>query len=342
MSNNTNTLFWVITGAVIVLGIFLLVNGTSNETIGDINNKFSSMFKKDSNNLIIDNDKQNFSKEILEQYYSHVDNYESIKVNKESDFSFDASTGTITEYLGVDREVVIPFEIDGVPVKSISELKTYDNYIYASNCEAAFTPGNTLSQTLKERIINNGIYVDGVCQKRSYIEKLILPNTIEEIGTRAFQNNYYLKSVVLPDSIKKINDYAFSENFITDINLKDLTNLEYIGAGAFSENKLEGELIIPDCVTYLGVSAFSDNYITSVIISKNLTELLNNSFGSNSKLQYAVLRNPQTIISNTGSTDYIFRKTSSFILKVPEGATEWYRQYSSLSKYKIEEIAIND
>lgn len=44
MSNNTNTLFWVIAGAVIILSIFLLVNSSSNDTIGGINSKFSEIY----------------------------------------------------------------------------------------------------------------------------------------------------------------------------------------------------------------------------------------------------------------------------------------------------------
>lgn len=43
MSSNTNTLFWVITGAVIVLAVFLLMSNENNQLEG-ITNKFSSLF----------------------------------------------------------------------------------------------------------------------------------------------------------------------------------------------------------------------------------------------------------------------------------------------------------
>ena len=42
MSENTNTLFWVITGAVIVLAVFLLINTSSNNSLSTINDTFSS------------------------------------------------------------------------------------------------------------------------------------------------------------------------------------------------------------------------------------------------------------------------------------------------------------
>ena len=88
MSSNTNTLFWVITGAVVVLGIFLLVNTTSDETLGNINNKF-----EESASSII-----NYP--ILEEYYSHVKNYHTLVINSEKDFTFESSTGTIKSYNG--------------------------------------------------------------------------------------------------------------------------------------------------------------------------------------------------------------------------------------------------
>ena len=43
MSNNTNTLFWVITGAVIIVAVFLLVNNSSYNTMTGISDKFSNI-----------------------------------------------------------------------------------------------------------------------------------------------------------------------------------------------------------------------------------------------------------------------------------------------------------
>jgi hypothetical protein len=44
MSENTNSMFWIICGAVIVLGIFLLLNGSMDSTITGIFNHFKSIF----------------------------------------------------------------------------------------------------------------------------------------------------------------------------------------------------------------------------------------------------------------------------------------------------------
>lgn len=45
MSENTNTLFWVITGAVIVLAVFLLIQGNVGGTITGIFEHFNGLFQ---------------------------------------------------------------------------------------------------------------------------------------------------------------------------------------------------------------------------------------------------------------------------------------------------------
>ena len=51
MSNNTNTLFWVITGAVVVLGIFLLTNNSSDNSINTISSKFDGIYNEQASKL---------------------------------------------------------------------------------------------------------------------------------------------------------------------------------------------------------------------------------------------------------------------------------------------------
>jgi len=43
LSSNTNTLFWVITGAVIIVAVFLLINNASSNTMISISDKFSNI-----------------------------------------------------------------------------------------------------------------------------------------------------------------------------------------------------------------------------------------------------------------------------------------------------------
>lgn len=44
MSENTNTLFWVITGAVIVVSLFVLIQGNVSGTVQGIFDHFNGLF----------------------------------------------------------------------------------------------------------------------------------------------------------------------------------------------------------------------------------------------------------------------------------------------------------
>ena len=50
MSNNTNTLFWVITGAVVVLSVFLLIKNNEEDSLNRINDKFNNVAQSQINN----------------------------------------------------------------------------------------------------------------------------------------------------------------------------------------------------------------------------------------------------------------------------------------------------
>lgn len=51
MSENTNTLFWVITGAVIVIAIFSIVSFSNNTTLSNIFNRFDGYFNKNGSTV---------------------------------------------------------------------------------------------------------------------------------------------------------------------------------------------------------------------------------------------------------------------------------------------------
>ena len=63
MSSNTNTLFWVITGAVVVLGIFLLTNNSSDNSIKTITNKFDGIYNEQVSKL--DNTENDTNEDII-------------------------------------------------------------------------------------------------------------------------------------------------------------------------------------------------------------------------------------------------------------------------------------
>lgn len=95
----------------------------------------------------------------------------------------------LRSYKGSAADVVIPAEVNGLPVTQIGD--------------SAFTQNETL-------------------------RSVVIPEGVTIIGKDAFRNCYKLETVVLPRSLHTIRDNAFrSCSSLTSINLEYVSNLEY-------------------------------------------------------------------------------------------------------------------
>lgn len=328
MSNNTNTLFLIITGAVVILGVFLLINTSQSDTLNSVENKFSSLYHQ-----------ANASPDLI-KYYSHESNYSSLKVTDEAMFGFDESTGTINAYYGTETNVVFPATINGIEVKKIDNMNLWNNSLYYDECKHYINQDSSEEwvQHRLQMLEREGVLVDGVCQERVLLDSVVIPNTVEEIGNCAFCYNRNLKTITLPNSIKKIGNQAFYENEIENVELSHLNNLTYIGSYSFANNNITGEVIIPDSVTSMDYYAFGNNNITSAIVSKNLDKLPMFTFINNPNMEYAIFKNSKMQIRNkVNGIDKTFDQDSDFIIYVPNGSKSWYKTFSALSDYKIVE-----
>ncbi len=73
---------------------------------------------------------------------------------------------------------------------------------------------------------------------RKKIKTVIFPDTIEEIGLAAFDQNQISK-LVLPDSIKKIGNVAFRHNNISELTMPN--HYVEMGISVFNDNKMPDE-----------------------------------------------------------------------------------------------------
>lgn len=106
--------------------------------------------------------------------------------------------------------------------------------------------------------------VDGVL--RRYTGKkseLALPEGITDIAAEAFQNDTCVTKLVLPDSVEKIGDRAFKESALKEIVFSPNSKLSCIGAGAFMNAKLNA-ICIPARLSELSEQAFFGCPITKI------------------------------------------------------------------------------
>ena len=207
----------------------------------------------------------------------------------------------ITGYIGTEmRQLVIPAEIEGMPVTAIADM--------------AF-----------DGLDRNGNRLAG---------EIVLPDTITRIGERAFNECYYISGTLrLPDSVTEIGQYAFCNCKALSGTLTLPANLQSIGSYAFFSTCFTGELIIPDSVVSIGNLAFAECFtLEAVRLSAAMTRLEPYVFNNGWALKRVVI--PQADIAiNEGAFNACYEMT----LYAPEGSTaQIYAQENGISFKPLE------
>ncbi len=133
------------------------------------------------------------------------------------DFEFDKTTGTIIGYKGVNKDVIIPEQIDGITVKIIGNSSFEE-------------------KDITSLVIPNGVIeIGGAAFNGNKLTSLELPTSVITIGASAFGSNR-LVSVTLTDCVTTIGNFAFHGNYITAITIPE--SVIEVGLCAFGNNEI--------------------------------------------------------------------------------------------------------
>ena len=179
------------------------------------------------------------------------------------DFTFDGTTVTGFSASGVFKrplhdELVIPDKTpDGEPVTAIGDAGTAGD-----NC---------------------GLFGS----KEEKFEKVVLPETVTEIGANAFRDTG-VKEVNFPAGLTRIGNFAFMMNSLTEVLLPD--TVTSLGNAVFSSNFSLSEIHIPEndeltvipasCFGCSGAGAYMEG-LTELTIPSNITEIGQRAFAGN-------------------------------------------------------------
>ncbi len=233
------------------------------------------------------------------------------------------------------------FAVDG-PDSEELYAKYYPNWNWRVYCDQ-----------IVEVEIQNG--VTSIAEDAFYqfekLQKVTLPDTLEEIEGAAFHDCCLLKSIDIPDSVKVIGQHAFANcHGLTDVSIP--SGVQSIGDGAFesctglnaitvaadnkyytSENGIlfnkektvliqcpatKVSVVIPPDVTAIGYAAFSGSRdLKRVSMPKNLTIIGGAAFDGCQKLEKVVI--PDSV---TGIGWSAFEKCDSLTeIRIPAGVT---------------------
>ena len=114
---------------------------------------------------------------------------------------------------------------------------------------------DVLDRTSRVHDVPQGVQVIGCAAGLdSGAERICLPESLTEIGDRAFSNMPRLRSVVLPKGVRRVGRFAFADSALTAAILP--RGLREIGGCAFSGSNLL-EVTLPEELEHMGNGAFS-------------------------------------------------------------------------------------
>ena len=121
-------------------------------------------------------------------------------------------------------------------------------------------------------------------------DKIIIPNSVIEIGDNAFSRCNELVDIVIPDSVKVLGHHAFCYCH----NLENVTlpnSIQAIPAFAFEECTKLKNIVIPDSVKYISDYAFIGNdSLETMTISENIEYVGIRAFDECRKLNKVIFK----------------------------------------------------
>ncbi|MCL2545139.1 MAG: leucine-rich repeat domain-containing protein [Clostridia bacterium] len=169
--------------------------------------------------------------------------------NPEGDFTFDATSGTIEEYMGAAADIVIPRTIGGVEVKRIG-VTAFSNLSLLTILDDTDQDAGIRSVVIPETVehIDDSAFAGCVG-----LEKVDCYGPLTRLGRSAFDGCTALERAVFHNGVRHIDNYAF--NFCTSLARVDWGHaLDTIGESAFHQSGLAGALVVD--AEHIGEQAF--------------------------------------------------------------------------------------
>lgn len=217
-------------------------------------------------------------------------------------------TITITDCDESATEVVIPSEIDGIPVTTIGVYAFY----YCEDLASVTIPDSVktikrfafgfctslTSVTIPEGVTELGDEVFHSCENLTTVS---IPGSVSSIGGDVFYNTPWLAQkraedplviinnvlvdgqtfqgyMAIPDTVTMIANNSCEHNAsLTDVEIPD--TVTYIGRAAFYDCPSLTSIVIPDSVTEMGTTVFSDcTSLINVSIGSGITTIESSAF----------------------------------------------------------------
>ena len=238
--------------------------------------------------------------------------------------------------------------ITGLKSLTVHSLEKFDNRMYDRVLSFANLQQNTLTYIDIESLSPyDDIYISDKCfLDFTLLETAKLPNKLERIGYRAFENCRALREVTIPATVTEIDDSAFDNcRSLSAVHFGGSTEeqaddpaasqcaLQRIGNWAFYNCHQLQELNIPEGVTEIGDAAFYGcSYLEDLVLPSSLQTIGDNGFSLCSKLGRIIVNAavPPVVEAKT-----FYEVDRSIPVYVPKGSLEAYKADAYWSEFRL-------
>ena len=224
------------------------------------------LFSKDTNSVL---------------YNGFKDKYQGITFNKNGEVSRVLSEHMDSNFVTTKKVE----DLDGVKHSLNTSILSDSTNVSFNEFSAFKNYGSVVKKT--ENGVKKQRYHNMIFPKQFYksnIEKIVIPEGIEYIGTKAFYKCYNLKQVILPSTLKCIGNAAFQHC----INLEEIyipANCKVIENAAFMSCPNLKKVTLSNGVEKILNHAFAFTGIESIFLPNSVTTVLTKAFANCSSLK---------------------------------------------------------
>ncbi len=270
---------------------------------------------KINNNVVFENSGENITENNFEKQVNEQEKINIVASVPEICAKTEITSGEIDEQAKVEH--VIPKQMPSERASSkqveVVTLENYDENLFEIS-------GETLIKYLADEesvIIPSGIVkINGEAFKDKKLVKVTIPESVKEIGTRAFFMCKNLTDIILPPSITKIESLAFYGcESLSKIALPD--NLVEIEQATFAHCKNLKNVVLPQKLEIIANGAFSICLnLESLILPNNVKKICQHAF------QYAFKYGASITISDSVEIieDFAFSNCNSLTIVCSKGS----------------------
>jgi hypothetical protein len=256
------------------------------------------------------------------------------------DFTYttNATSATITKYIGNGGNVTIPDAIGGKQVVAIEDsafmfCRVLTGIIIPDGVHSIGYSAFFMCSNLTSLVIGNGVtnIVGSAFASCSNLASVDIPNSVLKVGTYAFSDCTALTNLTISTGVSSIDEKAFVGcTKLTAIEV-DTQNANYSSNDGVLFDKSQstliqcpagriGNYVIPDTVSTIGISAFDSCWgLTNVTVPSSVTSIGDTAFWKCTSLTGVYFQgNPPAVVPK-----YVFYLATNVTVYYRAGTTGW-------------------